>query len=118
MFTGDMIASQLPDPLIHLEKHGSSEGWITTTQGNRGAEGRSVRARARQRADEGRHRNAALKDAEAKRAKIKELVAQGKSLEEIRTAVGDPPPAGRAAAAGVCQLHRRGVQRTHEQDVS
>jgi hypothetical protein len=29
----------------------------------------------------------------AKRAKIKDLVAQGKSLEEIKTAVGDPPPA-------------------------
>ncbi|MGA2714701.1 MAG: hypothetical protein ABSG41_16500, partial [Bryobacteraceae bacterium] len=34
-----------------------------------------------------------LADAEAKRAKIKDLVAQGKSLDEIRTAVGDPPPA-------------------------
>jgi hypothetical protein len=32
-------------------------------------------------------------DASAKRAKIAELVAQGKSLEEIKTAVGDPPPA-------------------------
>jgi cyclase len=34
-----------------------------------------------------------LTNSEAKRAKIKELVAQGKSLEEIRSAVGDPPPA-------------------------
>src|SRR6516162_4650578 len=33
VFTGDIIATQLPDPLIHLEKNGSSEGWITTTQG-------------------------------------------------------------------------------------
>jgi hypothetical protein len=33
-----------------------------------------------------------LSDTEAKRAKIKELVAQGKSLDEIKTAVGDPPP--------------------------
>jgi hypothetical protein len=23
----------MPDPLIHLEKNGSSEGWITTTKG-------------------------------------------------------------------------------------
>jgi hypothetical protein len=36
-----------------------------------------------------------LADAEAKRAKIKELVAQGKSLDEIRAAVGDPPARGR-----------------------
>ena len=32
-----------------------------------------------------------LNDTEAKRAKIKELVAQGKSLDEIKAAVGDPP---------------------------
>src|SRR5579863_6760493 len=29
VFTGDIIATQFPDALIHLEKHGSSEGWIT-----------------------------------------------------------------------------------------
>ena len=34
-----------------------------------------------------------LTNVEEKRAKIKELVAQGKSLDEIRTAVGDPAPA-------------------------
>ena len=33
VFTGDVIASTLPDPLIHLEKNGSSEGWITTAKG-------------------------------------------------------------------------------------
>ena len=32
-----------------------------------------------------------LVDAEAKRAKIKELIAQGKSLDEIKAAVGDAP---------------------------
>lgn len=95
VFTGDIIATQLPDPLIHLEKHGSSEGWITTTKG-------IVALKAEQfvpghgdlqtkAAIEKR-----LSDTEAKRAKIKDLVAQGKSLDEIRAAVGDPPPnAGR-----------------------
>ena len=34
-----------------------------------------------------------LTNTEDKRAKIKELVAQGKSLDEIKTAVGDAPPA-------------------------
>jgi len=33
VFTGDIFAMQLPDPLIHLEKNGSSEGWITTAKG-------------------------------------------------------------------------------------
>jgi len=90
--TGDIIAAQLPDPLIHLEKHGSSEGWITTAKG-------IVALKADQFVPG--HGNVQTKDdieqrvkkAEEKRAKIKELVAQGKSLDEIRTAVGDPPPA-------------------------
>ena len=30
VFTGDIIATQIADPLIHAEKNGSSEGWITT----------------------------------------------------------------------------------------
>ena len=42
-----------------------------------------------------------LSDTEAKRAKIKDLVAQGKSLDEIKAAVGDPPPGqGRGGRGG------------------
>src|SRR5579864_9390276 len=33
VFTGDIIATQRPDPLIHLEKNGTAEGWIQTTKG-------------------------------------------------------------------------------------
>ncbi len=91
VFTGDIIAAQLPDPLIHLEKNGSSEGWITTAKGMvalnsdqyvPGHGDVQTKAAVQKR----------LSDTEAKRAKIKELVAQGKSLDEIKTAVGDPPP--------------------------
>jgi cyclase len=93
VFTGDIIAGgQRADPLIHAEKNGSSEGWITTVKGiaainaDQFVEGHGdVLAKA--------DIQKRLADAEAKRAKIKELVAQGKSLDEIRTAVGDPPPA-------------------------
>ena len=92
VFTGDIIATQLPDPLIHLEKHGSSEGWITTAKGIVGLNADQfvpghgmVQTKAEV--------QARLTSAEEKRAKIKELVAQGKSLDEIRSAVGDPPPA-------------------------
>ena len=91
VFTGDIISTQ-PDALIHLEKNGSSEGWITTTKGIAALDADQfvpghgdVQTKA---AIEKR-----LSDTEAKRAKIKELVAQGKSLEEIKVAVGDPPPA-------------------------
>src|SRR5580698_2279042 len=95
VFTGDIIAGgKAADPLIHLEKNGSSEGWITTVKGiaainaDQFVEGHGdvmMKADIQKR----------LAAAEAKRAKIKDLVAQGKSLDEIRTAVGDPPPAAR-----------------------
>jgi glyoxylase-like metal-dependent hydrolase (beta-lactamase superfamily II) len=92
VFTGDIIAGgKAADPLIHGEKNGSSEGWITTVKG--------IAAINADQFIEG-HGDVLTKvdiqkrlaDAEAKRAKIKDLVAQGKSLDEIRTAVGDPPP--------------------------
>jgi glyoxylase-like metal-dependent hydrolase (beta-lactamase superfamily II) len=94
VFTGDIIATQLPDPLIHLEKNGSSEGWITTTKGIAalnadqfvpGHGDVQTKAAIQKR----------LTDTEAKRAKIKDLVAQGKSLDEIKAAVDPPPAQGR-----------------------
>jgi len=95
VFTGDIIATQLPDPLIHAEKNGTSEGWIATTKGIVGLNADQfvpghgpvqTKADIQQR----------LTSAEAKRAKIKELVAQGKSLDEVKAAVDQPaaPPAG------------------------
>lgn len=90
VFTGDIIATNRPDPLIHREKNGSSEGWIETTKGilalnaNIFVPGHGnvqTKAEIQKR----------LSDVEAKRAKIKELVAQGKTLDEIKAAVGDAP---------------------------
>jgi glyoxylase-like metal-dependent hydrolase (beta-lactamase superfamily II) len=92
VFTGDIIATQMSDPLIHAEKNGSSEGWITTTKGivalnsDQFVPGHGM---IQSKSDI----QTRLTNTEAKRAKIKELVAQGKSLEEVRAAVGDPPPA-------------------------
>jgi cyclase len=90
VFTGDIITTQ-PDALIHLEKNGSSEGWVTTAKG--------IGALNADQFVPG-HGNVLTKaevqkkatDVAAKRAKIKDLVAQGKSLDEIRAAVGDPAP--------------------------
>lgn len=91
VFTGDLITNR-PDPLIHLEKNGSSEGWIKSAKGLvalnadtfvPGHGNPETKAEVEQ----------YLAHAEAKRAKIAALVAQGKSLDEIKTAVGDPPPA-------------------------
>jgi glyoxylase-like metal-dependent hydrolase (beta-lactamase superfamily II) len=90
-FTGDIIATQLPDPLIHLEKDGSSEGWITTTKGIVALNADQFvpgHGNVQTKADLQKR----LSEAEAKRAKIKDLVAQGKSLDDIKKEVGDQPP--------------------------
>src|SRR5579872_4659323 len=99
VFTGDIVAAQLPDPLIHLEKHGSSEGWITTAKGVVALNADQYvpgHGNVQTKADV----QTRLTNAEAKRAKIKDLVAQGKSLEEIKTAVGDAPPAAGRGGRG------------------
>jgi cyclase len=92
VFTGDIVATQMNDPLIHAEKNGSSEGWITTTKG-------IVKINADQfvpghgMVQSKSDIQERLTRTEKKRAQIKALVAQGKSLDEVRSAVGDPPPA-------------------------
>jgi cyclase len=88
--TGDIIAG-MGDPLIHREKNGSSEGWITTVKGIVALNADTFVAGhgdVQTKADIQKR----LADVTAKREKIKALVAQGKSLDEIRAAV-DPPPA-------------------------
>jgi cyclase len=92
VFTGDIIATQFPDPLIHLEKNGSSEGWITTAQGII-ALNSDVNVPGHGMVQTKSDLQTRLSNTKSKRAKIKDLVAQGKSLDEIRSAVGDPPPA-------------------------
>jgi cyclase len=100
VFGGDVIATNRPDPRVHQEKNGSSEGLITTMKniGDLDADtfvpghgGIQTKAFVQDRA----------KKLEEKRKTIAAMVKQGKSLEEIKAAVGDnspPPPAGGAAA--------------------
>jgi len=92
VFTGDIITTNRPDPLIHLEKNGSSEGWVETTKGIVALKADTYvpgHGDPQTTADLQKR----LTDAEAKRAKIKDLVAQGKSLDEVKAAMGDAPPA-------------------------
>jgi cyclase len=98
VFTGDIFAMQLPDPLIHLEKHGSSEGWIASAKGiealdaDRFVPGHGdVQTKAQI--------AARVSSAQAKRARIAAMVKDGKSLEEIQAAV-DPAPAAGARSGG------------------
>jgi len=99
VFTGDIIAlnNPAPNPILHREKGGSSEGYITTVKGLvslnsdqfvPGHGDLQTKAAIQKQ----------LELTEAKWEKIKALVAQGKSLDEIRAAVGDPPPAPPGAA--------------------
>lgn len=99
VFTGDIIATNRADPLIHLEKNGSSAGWITTVKGILGLDAdRFVPGHGdlQTKADI----QARLASATEKRERIAALVKQGKSLDEVRTAVGDPAPANTGGRGG------------------
>jgi cyclase len=89
--TGDLFTTQCRDGIIHLEKNGSTEGWLTSAKGVAGLDADtfvlghgSVHDRAWIPA-----RSARLADT---RAKVKEMVAEGKSLDEVRAALGEQPP--------------------------
>ncbi|MGH9692339.1 MAG: MBL fold metallo-hydrolase [Candidatus Acidiferrales bacterium] len=93
VFTGDIVTAQLPYPIIHLEKNGSSEGWIESMKGILalnadtfvpGHGDLQTRAEVEKR----------LANTEARRTKIKELVAQGKTLDEVKQALGETPAPG------------------------
>jgi cyclase len=92
-FTGDITVARLPYPLIHLEDEGSSAGWIESMKGIvslnadtyiPGHGGPQTKAELQQR----------TANTVARRDKIKQLVAQGKSLDEIKKELGEPPARG------------------------
>ncbi len=86
--TGDIIAAANPYPRIHDEKNGSTEGWITTAKGIASLDADTFipgHGNIQTKADIQKR----ITDAEARRAQVKELVAQGKSLDDIKAAVGD-----------------------------
>jgi len=97
VFGGDLLAGA-PDraeTLIHLEKHGSTAGWIENVKGMLGLEADTYLTG---------HGNMMTKAEVQKKLgliqdkynKIKTMVAEGKSLDEIKTSLGEPtaaPPA-------------------------
>ena len=99
VFTGDIIAANRPDPIIHPEKHGNSEGWVTTAKGIAALDADQFvpgHGDLQSKADIQKRVN----DTVAKRDKIVAMVKQGKTLEEARVATGDqaPPQGGRGPA--------------------
>jgi glyoxylase-like metal-dependent hydrolase (beta-lactamase superfamily II) len=99
VFTGDIIATQLPDALIHLEKHGSSEGWLTTARGMAALDADQYVPGHGEIQTKGQIYDR-LEKAQAKRDKIATMVKEGKSLTDIEAAVDAPAPAGRAGGPG------------------
>jgi cyclase len=92
VIAGDILTGNMPDPLIHLEKNGSSAGWIETVKGMVALPADQYltgHGAVLSKADVEQK----LAAVEAKRAKIAALVKEGKSLDEIKVAVGDPAPA-------------------------
>ena len=99
VFAGDIITDTMPYPLIHLEKNGSSEGWIETVSAmlqldaNTFVTGHGMphtKAEVQQRLDA----------TKARRAQIQSLVAQGKSLDEIKQQLGENAPPAPASGRG------------------
>ncbi len=90
VFAGDMLCLDFPGPLIHMDKHGTYEGWMETFRGMTALDSdRFVPGH-------GDLLNKAsvetiLNNADAEIKEIKKLVAQGKSLDQVEMAVDDPP---------------------------
>lgn len=98
VFTGDIITNR-PDPLIHLQKNGSSAGWITTAEGIVGLDADKF-IPGHGDPEPKAQVEAQVASAKQKRERIAELVKQGKSLDEIRTALGEPAPAAASGGRG------------------
>jgi glyoxylase-like metal-dependent hydrolase (beta-lactamase superfamily II) len=88
VFTGDIVAAQMPYPLIHLEKNGSSEGWIESMKGILALNAVTfVPGHGDLQTKDDLEKR--LASAEERHAKIQELVKQGKSLDEIKQELGE-----------------------------
>lgn len=92
VFGGDLLVTNRADTLIHQEKNGSAAGWIENAKGMLGLDADTyltghgdmmTKADVQKKLD-------LIQD---KYNKIKTMVAQGKSLDEIKTSFGEPTAA-------------------------
>jgi cyclase len=99
VFTGDIISGALTaDPNIHLEKNGTAAGWLATAKGIAALDADQfvpghgdLQTKA--------NIQARISSVEEKEAKIAAMIKEGKSLDEIKVAMGvAPPAAGRGPA--------------------
>jgi cyclase len=92
VFGGDLLVTNRPDTLIHLEKNGSAAGWIENAKGMVGLDADTYltgHGEMMTKADV-QKKLALIQD---KYNKIKTMAAQGKSLDEIKSSMGEPTAA-------------------------
>jgi cyclase len=96
VFTGDLITTLGPYPLIHREKNGTGEGWVESVKGMIALDADTFVTGHGELQTKGDLQKK-LAAVEERRAKIKEMIAQGKSLDEVKQAFGEAAPPGSAA---------------------
>jgi cyclase len=92
VFGGDLLVTNRPDTFIHLEKQGSAAGWIESAKSMLGLDADTYltgHGNMMTKADLQKK----LDLIQDKYTKIKAMVAQGKSLDEIKTSLGEPTAA-------------------------
>jgi glyoxylase-like metal-dependent hydrolase (beta-lactamase superfamily II) len=88
VFAGDILIESQPFTLIHGEKNGTSAGWVETVKGMLALNADTFvpgHGDVQTRADVQKR----LAAVEKRRADIKTLVAQGKSVEDVKKALND-----------------------------
>jgi len=109
VFGGDLLVTNRPDTGIHLEKHGSAAGWIENAKGMVGLDADTyltAHGDMMSKADVQKK----LDFIRDKYNKIKAMVAQGKSLDDIKASFGEPTgpappnPNGTPAAATLTEV--------------
>lgn len=93
VFTGDLITNPGTYPLIHREKNGTGEGWIESVKGMIALNADTYvtgHGDVVTKADLQKK----LAAVEERRAKIKGMLAQGKSLDEMKQAFGETTTPG------------------------
>lgn len=118
VFGGDLLVTNRPDTTIHMEKNGTAAGWIENAKGMIGLNADTYltgHGEVMTKADVQKK----LDFIQDKYNKIKAMVAQGKSLDEIKTSFGEPtapaPPNanGTPAAATMTEVIYKEVSKTH-----
>jgi len=107
LFTGDLMATTRPEPLVHPEKGGTSDGFVQSYRAlialgaetivtGHGTLVTNVDLQKR------------MMETQARRDRVAALVAEGKSLEAVKTELGDPQtvpgPGGRGGIPPLSEI--------------